>query len=123
MQVKHRLKGKIENPIAFMQDFLYEGGLTLEAYFNDRRWYPDIPSRQYVHRLYGEYLKITYTLYGHLYFTEAEYLQLYEENKLDSWLTWAQESSGNYMNDRAIWTQAKNNLHEILINEEKEANL
>lgn len=119
MQVKHRLKGKIGDPLTFMIEHLYKGSFTLEAYFNDRRWYPDVPSRQYVHRLYGEYLKITYSLCGHLYFTEAQYLQLYEQHKLDEWLQWYQGSSGNYMDDRAIWTQAKKNLHIRLINEKK----
>ena len=119
MQVKHRLKGNIEDPITFMIEHLYAGRFTLEAYFNDRRWYPETPSRQYVHRLYGEYLKITYSIYGHLYFTELQYLQLYMQHKLDNWLTWAQASSGNYMDYRKVWTQAKNNLNIRLISEKK----
>lgn len=117
MKVKHRLKGNIDNPLTFMWERLYKGGFTLEKYFNESEWYPEVPSRQYVYRLHGEYLKITYALCGHLYFTEAQYLQLYEENKLDSWLQWYQESTGNYIDDRSIWKQAKNNLHKKLTEE------
>lgn len=101
-----------------MLNYLYEGGFTLEKYYNDRRFYPEVPSRQYLHRLDGEYLKITYKLYGYAYFTEAEYKHLYDQYKLHDWLIWAQESTGNYMDSKAIWKQAKINLHERLVKEE-----
>lgn len=117
MKVKHRLKGNISDPIPFMLEYLYEGGFTLEKYYNDRRFYPEVPSRQYMHRLYGEFLKLTYDLYGHLYFTQAQYKQLFDEYKLEDWLKWVQESSGNYMDEAAIWKQAQNNLHKQLMEE------
>ena len=119
MIVKHKLKGLNTDLESFMLEYLYEGGFTLEKYYNDRRWSPEVPFREYMHRAWGEYLKLTYDLYGHLYFTQAQYKKLYDEGKLEDWLDWIQESTGNYMDDLAIWKQAQINLNHRL-KEEKE---
>lgn len=92
MKILHRIKNRL-TPIqskALLYEALYHdsGGFTLDKYFNDPRFFPQVKNRHMLRVYQAERLKATYEQYGREYFTEAEYKALYDEGQLEQWLEW-----------------------------------
>ena len=101
MNIKHRLKLNPNiNYTALLYSCLYGGSFTLSKYYSDPRFAPDPvehPFRHYLHKCRGNYVQMTYQRYGRDYFTEAEYMAIEHDDKLDEWIEWVQQAKGDYL--------------------------